>query len=270
MAGTDTSFLLEILQGHFGCVASSESDECDNVLAQEEKTSEVVVDISVKPTEAGNLITAELVFPFKSSPLVVAGIPEIYLPLCGPEILSHYHCQVPSCTLDFAQKAVACNHVCCDHLNIAFTCLYYSFKSNPKMQWYNASAWQHHSLKHLRDNLPIYPDDPTLLQQFMGVPSDGVVPSTSRQSLPHEVEVRKWAEAAKQYFEEEQDLSKQGPIKSSKELKFTSKDDDELVTQVTSIIHLEQPPTQEHSCTLRYYYANMMLIPVFMCKLLSQ
>ena len=87
----------------------------------------------------------------------------------------------------------------------------------------------------------------------MGTPSDGVVPSTSRQSLSHEEEVRKWAEATKQLFEEEQHLSqvsspgpkteglklssletlvpkhhiKQGPIKSSKKLKFTPKDDDE-------------------------------------------
>ena len=192
-------------------------------------------------------------FPFKSSPLVVAGIPEIYLPLCGPETLFHYHCQVPSCTLDFTQKAVACNHVCHDHLNIALACLYCSFESNPKMWWYSASAWEHHSLNYLKDNLPIYPDDPTFSQQFMGACSHDVVPSTSRQSLLHEEEVRKWAEATKQFFEEEQDLSqvsspgskteglklssldtpflkchiKQGPSKSSKKLKFTPKDDDE-------------------------------------------
>ena len=87
----------------------------------------------------------------------------------------------------------------------------------------------------------------------MGASHGDVVPSTSRQSLPHEEEVIKWAEAAKQFFEEEQDPSqvstagpkmeglrlsslesqvpkcciKQGPIKSSKRLKFTPKDDDE-------------------------------------------
>ena len=243
LAGTDTSSLLEILQGHFGCVASSESD---NVLAEEEKISEVVEEISVKPTEAGNLVTAEMVFPFKSLPPVVPGISEIYLPLHGLKTLSHYHCQIPSHTLYFAQKAVACNHVCHDHLNIALACLYCSFKSNPKMQWYSTSAWKHHSLKHFKDNLPIYPDGPAFSQQFMGVPSDGVVPSTSRQSLPHEEEVRKWDVAAKQFFGEEQDLSqvsspdskteglklsfldtpvmkchiKQGPIKPSKMLKI--------------------------------------------------
>ena len=102
LAGTDTSSLLEILQVHCGHVASSESDEEESVLAEEGKTSEVVEEISAKPMEAGNLVTAELVFPFESSPLEVAGIPEIYLPLHGPKTLSHDHCQVPSCTLDFA------------------------------------------------------------------------------------------------------------------------------------------------------------------------
>ena len=153
------------------------------MLAEEEKTSEVVEEISTNPTEAGNLTSAELVLPFRSSPLVVAGIPETYLPLCGPETLSHYHCQVPSCTLDFAEKAVACNHVHHDHLNLAIACLYCSFKINHKIQWYSAYAWEHHSLKHLKDNLSIYPDDPTFPQQFVIAPSNGVVPSTSSQSL---------------------------------------------------------------------------------------
>ena len=54
------------------------------------------------------------------------------------------------------------------------------------MCWYSASAWEHHSLKHLKDNLPIHPNDPAFSQQFIGASSDDVVPSTSRQSLPHE------------------------------------------------------------------------------------
>ena len=140
MAGTDTPSLLEILQAHFGHVASSGPDEEENVLEEEEKTSEVAEEFIVKPLEVGNLVTSKLVFPFKSPPLVVAGISETYLPLHGPETLSHYHRQVPSCTLDFAQKAVACNHVHCDHLNVAIACLYCSFESNPKMHWYSASA----------------------------------------------------------------------------------------------------------------------------------
>ena len=122
------------------------------------------------------------------------------------------------------------------------------------MWWYSASAWENHSLKHLKDNLPIYPDYPTFSQQFLGVPSDDVIPCTSKQNLPLEEEVRKWAEAAKQFYEEEQDLEvsqtslpcskteglklssletpapkchvKQGPVKSSKKLKHKPKDDD--------------------------------------------
>ena len=86
----------------------------------------------------------------------------------------------------------------------------------------------------------------------MGAYSDDVVPSTSRQGLPHEEKVRKQAEAAKLFFEEEdpshvsstgpnmeglrlsslesqvpKHCIKQGPIKSSKKLKFTPRNDDE-------------------------------------------
>ena len=126
LAGTDTSSLLEILQGHFGCIDSSESDESadesEKVLVKKEMAPEIVERISARPTKAGHLATAELVFPFKSSTLVVAGTPKMHLPLCGPETLSQYHCEVPLCTLEFAQKAAACNHVCHDHLNIALAC----------------------------------------------------------------------------------------------------------------------------------------------------
>ena len=148
---------------------------------------------------------------------------------------------------------MACNHS--DHLNIALACLYCSFENNPKMCWYSASALEDHSLKHHKDNLSIYPDDPTFSQQLLGVSSDDVIPYTSKQNLPHEEEVRKWAEAAKQFFEEEQDLEfsqtslpcsktgdlklssletpalkchvKQGLVKSSKKLKHKPKDHDE-------------------------------------------
>ena len=40
-----------------------ESDEEESVLMEEEKTSEVIEEIIVKPKEVGNLATAELVFP---------------------------------------------------------------------------------------------------------------------------------------------------------------------------------------------------------------
>ena len=62
---------------------------------EEEKTFEAGKEVVVEPKEVGNLATAKLVFPFKSSPLVVVGIPKMYLPLHGPMNLPHYHCQVP-------------------------------------------------------------------------------------------------------------------------------------------------------------------------------
>ena len=78
--------------------------EYEKRLTTEEKTPEIAEKISTTTPEAGHLATAELVFPFKSSPLVVAGIPEMYLSLHGPETHSQYCCQVPSCTHEFAQK----------------------------------------------------------------------------------------------------------------------------------------------------------------------
>ena len=75
-------------------------------------------------------------------------------------------------------------------------------KTNPKMWWYSASAWEHHSLKHLKENLHIHPDDPKFSQQFACAPEVDAIPSTSipRQNLPHKEVIRKWAEASKQFF----------------------------------------------------------------------
>ena len=74
------------------------------------------------------------------------------------------------------------------------------------MQWYSASTWEHHSLKHLKENLSIHPDDPSFTQQFSCVPGYDAVPFTSKPNFPQEEEIRKWAEAAKQFFKEEKDL----------------------------------------------------------------
>ena len=143
-----------------------------------DKTSEVPEKTSVTPSYEGGLASAELVFPLESISLVITSLPESFLPLCGPETLSCYRCQYPSCTLELSQKAAACNHVCHDHLNIALVCLYCSFESNPKMHWYSASAWEHHTHQHIQENLPIYPDDSTFSQQFTHVPRDKATPST--------------------------------------------------------------------------------------------
>ena len=66
-------------------------------------------------------------------PLVIAGIPESLLPICGPEAQSHYRCQFIDCTQIFLQKAADCSHVPHDHLNMALACLYCSGQDNPKM-----------------------------------------------------------------------------------------------------------------------------------------
>ena len=136
---------------------------------------------------SGGLAAAELVFPLKSVPTVIASIPEPFLPVHGLETLSLYQCQFSSCTLEFSQKAAACNHIHHDHLNIALACLYCSFEHNPKLHWYSASAWEHPTSTHTKENLPIHPDDPAFSQQFAGSPRDGAVPSTFgwTSNLPH-------------------------------------------------------------------------------------
>ena len=127
-----------------------------------------------------NCASAELVFPFKSIPLVIAGFPNNFLSLHSPKIQSCYHCQVSQCNLDFAPKATACNHVWHDHLNVALACLYCSFEDNPKMHWYGTTALENHMMKHLKDYLPIFPDDPAFVGKFIPPPIGYVFPSTSK------------------------------------------------------------------------------------------
>ena len=219
LAGTDTSSLLEILEGSFGQVdldttTSSVSTEITEAPTTKSTTTEKSLQTplgetsekaSVPLSEDSSLATAELVFPLKSIPLVIAKLPEPFMPLHGPETLSCYRCQYPSCDHEFSQKAAACNHVHHDHLNIALACLYCSFDDNPKMCWYSASAWEHHSCRYTQDNLPIYPDDPAFSQQFIHVPWDEVTSSTSKSpfELPHSKIIQQSAKAAKQFLEEE-------------------------------------------------------------------
>ena len=261
LVGTNTSLLLEILEGSFGHVdldttRSFVSTDITEVpvtkpTATEKPSGKPLEEKSEKtsvPTSKDNsLVSAELVFPQKSIPLVITRLPEPFLSLHGPETLSCYRCQYPSCNHKFSQKAAACNHVHHDHLNIALACLYYSFNDNPKMHWYSASTWEHHTCKHAQNNLPIYSDDPTFFQQFTKPES---IPSTSTVTpeLPNIDIIHKQAIAAKQFLEEESDKStfpllkehepsppeapkwyiKQGPVKSSQKQKESKiKDDDE-------------------------------------------
>ena len=117
LAGPDTSSLLGILEGSFSQVdldttTSSTSTEIITTKKQlEEPLDKTSKNSSVPPSEESSLATAELVFPMKSIPLVTASLPESLLPFHGPETLSCYRCQYPSCTHVFSQKAAACNHV---------------------------------------------------------------------------------------------------------------------------------------------------------------
>ena len=56
----------------------------------EERTPEVIEKTPTTLPDVGGLATAELVFPLKSIPVVVADLPKSYLPLCGLDTLSQY------------------------------------------------------------------------------------------------------------------------------------------------------------------------------------
>ena len=224
---TDTSSLTRSLEGCFCSVdpslpspsASTEITEPP----EEHPLEEAPGSESSSPITGSSISTAELVFPMKSIPSVITGIPEALLPLCGPETLSHYRCQFPDCTQVFSHKASVCNHIHCDHLNVAQACIYCSGNENPKMCWYSASVWESHVWKHTQENLPIFPND----LAFANLPPEAV-PSTSGSTsdlLSANIILQR-AKVAKQYLEEEvakvipsKCPTKQGPIKSSKKHK---------------------------------------------------
>ena len=217
LAGCNTSSLLDTLEGAFGSI-DQETISIASILKAKETITEDIPS-TPSPAESGP-VGAELVFPTQAIPLVIAGIPESLLPICGPEAQSHYRSQFTDCTQIFLQKAAACTHVCCNHLNVALACLYCSGRDNPKIQWFSASAWENHVCKHLQDSLPLFPDDPAFTQL-----SPEFLPSTSgstSKSLPLEVILER-AKVAKQCLEEESKAFtslkcqvKQGPVKKSK------------------------------------------------------
>ena len=175
----NTSSLVDTLEGAFGSIDQETISIASIPKAKEAVTEDVP--FTPSPTKSGPT-GVELDFPTQTVPLVIAGIPESLLPICGPEAQSCYRCQFIDCTQIFLQKAAACTHVCCDHLNVALACLYYSGRENPKMHWFSASAWEKHICKHLQDGLPLFPDDPAFTQL-----SSEMLPSTSSstsKSLP--------------------------------------------------------------------------------------
>ena len=194
LAGTDTSSLLKILEGCFGYMDLDTSQSTASTEKAEKEVKEVAStpsnQIPATLSSSGGLATTELVFPIKSITAVTAGLPETYLPICGPETLSQYCCQFPSCYLEFSQKAAACNHVCHDHLNVALACLYCSFECNSKMWWYSASTWECHTLGHSKEKLPIHPNDPAFSQQFSKTESISST-SGSASKFPHAEAVNK-------------------------------------------------------------------------------
>ena len=180
--GCNTSCLVDTLEGAFGSI----DQETISIASIPKAKGTVTEDVpsTPSPTKSGP-IGVELVFPMQAIPLVIAGIPESLLPICGPEAQSCYRCQFIDCTQIFLKKAAACTHVCHDHLNMALACLYCSGRDNPKMQWFSASAWEMHVHKHLQDGLPLFPDDPAFTQLSLET-----LPSTSgsiSKSLPLEV-----------------------------------------------------------------------------------
>ena len=201
LTGCNTSSLLDMLEGAFGSIDQETISIASNPEAKETVTENIPSTPS--PAESGP-VGAELVFPTQVIPLVIAGIPENLLPIHGPEAQSRYRCQFTDCTQIFLQKAAACTHVHCNHLNVALASLYCSGRDNPKMQWFSASAWENHVCKHLQDGLPLFPHDPAFTQL-----SPETLPSTSgstSKSLPLEVILER-AKAVKQCLKEESKAS---------------------------------------------------------------
>ena len=93
--GCNTSSLIDTLEGAFGSI-----DQETISLVSIPKVKETVMEdvpSTPSPTDSGPL-EVELDFPTRAIPLVIAGIPESLLPICGPEAQSHYRCQVTGCT----------------------------------------------------------------------------------------------------------------------------------------------------------------------------
>ena len=120
LVGCNTSSLINTQEGAFGSI----DQETISLVSIPEVKETVMEDVpsTPSPTDSGPL-EVELVFTTQAIPLVVAGIPESLLPICRPEAQSCYRCQVSDCSQIFLQKAAACTHVCCDHLNVALACL---------------------------------------------------------------------------------------------------------------------------------------------------
>ena len=104
LAGCNTSSLLDTLEGTFGFVDQENVSTASISEMKEPTKEEVPLPSPILSSEESGLIGEELVFPMQTIPLVVAGIPESFLPLRGPETQSCYRCQFPDCVQIFLQK----------------------------------------------------------------------------------------------------------------------------------------------------------------------
>ena len=90
LAGCNTSSLLDTLEGAFSFVNQENVSTASIPEMKEPIKEEVPLSSPIPSSEESGLIGAELVIPMQTIPLVVAGIPESFLSLCGPETQSHY------------------------------------------------------------------------------------------------------------------------------------------------------------------------------------
>ena len=96
LAGTNTSFLLDILEGCFGQQDPDTSqstislEEAETNISVEDATSDIPGKTSPSVSVSSGLAAVKLVFPLKSIPTVITGILESFMPVCGLETLSLY------------------------------------------------------------------------------------------------------------------------------------------------------------------------------------
>ena len=60
-----------------------------------------------------------------------------------------------------------------------------------------ALHWKPHRQRHYKDNLSIYPDEPEFTEKFKSQSGDIASPRSSKQLIPHEMEIMKQAQTAK-------------------------------------------------------------------------
>ena len=104
LAGMDTRSLLQILEETFGhvdpdstSIISTDAPGQKPADAEKPTEEEPPEKVPTIPIGESSLATTELVFPLRSLSPIIAGILESLLPLRGPETLSCYRCQHPSC-----------------------------------------------------------------------------------------------------------------------------------------------------------------------------